>query len=309
MPDANLPVHPEQSARLGSFAGVRVREDVAFTNHKGDEKGGIRKRAEKTIEKLQEALRKVLEPEEAVFYLGRAQLPVSPLEELFLGWLAYYTDIGVLVLTNRRLLFFLVTRNGAWKKSVRSVGWGDIQEARVKGWLGKSLRVRYRDGKQESYWRLRGSDGRKIKGLIAVLIEAGQSDVFAAKGMVHLCPACVAPLASAAYKCANCGANFKTERNMARRAWLIPGGGYFYAGHAGLAALDFLIEAILLFEIVVYALVALGLTQLEVDPGEQRVSGGAAWVVVGYFAAIWVVKKLLTIRHCRRFIREFIPAA
>jgi hypothetical protein len=43
------------------------------------------------------------------------------------------------------------------------------------------------------------------------------------------------------------------------------------------------------------------------NPGETALAGGEAWVAVGFVAAILAVEKLMTIHHCRRFIREFIP--
>jgi hypothetical protein len=95
---------------------------------------------------------------------------------------------------------------------------------------------------------------------------------------------------------------------MVRRALLFPGAAYFYAGHSGLAVLDFVIEAFILIEVLLWGAVALGLTQVEPDPGEAPITGGGAWFLVGIFVAILVVKKFLIIRHCRRFIQEFVPA-
>ncbi len=112
MPSNYLAIHPELSTRLGSYLGVPVREDTAHTNHKGVEKDGVRKRAQKAIEKLQDALRKALQPEEAILYLAAGQVAPTRLEQAFLGWYGYTTGGGVLVFTNRRLLHFQVGRNG-----------------------------------------------------------------------------------------------------------------------------------------------------------------------------------------------------
>ncbi|MGD0696808.1 MAG: hypothetical protein ABSB82_18490 [Terriglobia bacterium] len=51
----------------------------------------------------------------------------------------------------------------------------------------------------------------------------------------------------------------------------------------------------------------LGLVQIETNPGEAPVTTGGALVAAAIFAALLVGKKLLTVRHCRRFIREFVP--
>jgi hypothetical protein len=307
VPDARIPIYPDHSAVLSSSVGVSIREDAAYTNAKGKEKGGIRKRTEKAIEKLQDHLRKILEPEEAVFCAVRAQLPVNFLEQFVLGWLAVVTDAGILVLTNRRLLFFLVTRNGSWKRSVRSVRLGDIQTANVKTFLGAKLELQYQDGSKDHYWKLRGDDAKRLKEMLAAILPASSGERSPAQGMVHLCPQCLTPLNAASCRCANCGQNFKDEKVMIRRTWLFPGAGYFYSGHSGLGVLDFLIEAFLLIEILYVGAEALGFVQMETSPGQAPVTSRAAWVTAAILVGILVGKKVLTIRHCRRFIREFVP--
>ena len=149
-----------------------VREDVAFANHKGVEKSGIRKRTEQALEKLQEPLRKFLEPDEAVFYVARAQIMPSGVEQFFLGWHAMFLAPAVLVLTNRRLLHLLVERNGTWKRSLRCALWGDMEEAKVKGFLGARLHIKYRDGRKEIYSAIAGNDAKKIQLLLETLIPA-----------------------------------------------------------------------------------------------------------------------------------------
>jgi hypothetical protein len=302
-----MPLYPNGSAVLGSSAGVSIREDAAYTNAKGKEKGGIRKRTEKAIEKLQDHLRKILEPEEAVFCAIRARLPVNFFEQFILGWLAEFTDAGIFVLTNRRLLFFLATRNGSWRRSVRSVRLGDIESANVKTFLGAKLELQYRDASKDCYWRLRGDDAKRLKEMLGAILPASAGERSPAGGRVHMCPQCLAPLSARSYRCANCSQNFKDEKVMIRRTWLFPGAGYFYSGHPGLGVLDFLIETAVLIEILYFGAAGLGLVRMETHPGEAPMTPGAAWVAAAILVGLLVGKKLLTVRHCRRFIREFVP--
>ena len=97
---------------------------------------------------------------------------------------------------------------------------------------------------------------------------------------------------------------------MVRRSLIFPGLGYFYAGHAGLGILDFLIEAVVLFEVVIWLLIATGVTAppARQHPGKAPATVLSAWITVAIFVASLGFKKWLTIRHCRRFIKEFIPA-
>lgn len=308
MPLSGFPIHPEQSARQASHEGVPIREDVLYSNARGKEKGGIRKRAQQAIAQLKDALLRVLGQDEAVLYVARAQALPSKLEEFFLGWLAYATHRGLLVFSNLRLLYLITSGGGKWQRSIRSARWGDIEEAKVKGWFSNTLQIKYRSGIRETYWKLRSDDAKKVKVLLAALLPASSSETSPAQGMVNLCPDCFAPLRPAIYQCQHCGLAFKDERTMVRRSLTFPGLGYFYAGHKGLAFLDFLIEAYLLLELAIWALIALGVTgPPPVGPGEAPATPLYAWITVAILAAILAFKKWLTIRHCRRFIKEFIP--
>ncbi len=308
MSSQDLIVHPEQSPRLTSLQGVRVREDTLYSNYRGQEKKGIRKRAEKAIEKLQEVLRRALGPDETVLYVARCQAPVGALEQITLGWYIYYVTGTILVFTNRRLLHFGVKRNGDWKQTLRAVSWGDVDDAQVKGWLGPVLELKYRSGKKEKYWNLQRDDAKKIKTLLIAIMSTGARESSRAQEMVSLCPFCLSELTPGVYQCAKCRAVFKDEKTMVRRSWLMPGGGYFYTKHWFLAFGDFLVEAYLSVVLLVVVGFALGfIKDTPTNPGETALAGGEAWVVAGFIAAILVVEKLLTIHHCRRFIREFIP--
>ena len=293
-----------------SLEGVRVREDTLYSNYRGEEKQGIRKRAQKAVAQLKDALLRVLGQDETVLYVARAQALPSKLEEFFLGWLAHGTHRGALVFSNVRLLYLITGRSGNWQRSIRTAHWGDIEEARVKGWLNRILQIKYRNGTRETYWRLRRDDAKKIKVLVAALLSASSSETSPALGMAHFCPDCLAPLNAGVYKCAGCGLVFKDERSMVRRSLMFPGLGYFYAGHARLGILDLLIEAFLLFEVVIWLLIATGITAPPAPhhAGKAPVTVLSAWITVAILAGMLGFKKWLTIRHCRRFIREFIPA-
>jgi hypothetical protein len=309
MPAPGFPVHPEQSPRQTSFEGVRVREDTLYSNSQGKERGGVRKRAQKAIAQLKDALLRVLAQDETVLYVTSAQALPSKLEELFLGWIAYSTHRGVLVFSNTRLLYLITGRGGKWQRSIRTAQWGDIEEAHVKGWLSPTLQIKYRDGARETYWRLRRGDARKIKALLAAVLPVSLSETSPARGMAHLCPDCLTGLTGGVYKCPRCGLGFKDESTMVRRSLMFPGLGYFYAGHAGLGILDIVFEAFLLFEIVIWVLIATGIIQPppRQRAGEAAVTAQSAWFTVAILAAILGFKKWLTTRHCRRFIKEFIP--
>jgi hypothetical protein len=308
MANPDFRVHPEEPPRPGMLHDVRVREDTLNTNYKGQEKKGIWTRAEKAIEKLGVILRPVLGPEEVVLYVARCQAPVSALERITFGWYIHYVTGTVLVFTNRRLLHFDVKSNGDWRRSLRAVNWGDVEDTQIKGWLSKTFELRYRTGKKEKYWNLGREDGKKLRILLDALFAAGARESSPAQTMVSLCPSCTAELTPRVYQCTKCGLKFKDEKTMVSRSLVVPGGGYFYTGHWFLGVGDFLVEAYLLIMAIVLAATAAGLiTDPLVEPGQEPITGAAAWIVAGLVAAILAAEKWLTVHHCRRFIREFMP--
>lgn len=308
MRDIYTRFHAEQNPRVMNLSSLKVREDTLYTNSAGEEKSGIRKRAEKALAKLEEPLRKVLEPDEIILYAAPALAPVTPLEQLTFGWYIYQAARSILVLTNRRLLQFRVATNGDWRHQMRGLYWGDIEEAKVKGLLNMALQLKYRDGKKETFWGLRRADGKKIRFLLETLLPASASEATAACGATSLCPGCFAPLSARVYQCSKCGMSFRDERSMLWRSLLIPGGGYFYARLWFLGVMDCLAEAVLLLILLVWALIALGLTQPTSRPGEAPTTAEEALIIVIVLVVMLALKKALTIYHCRRRIREFIPA-
>jgi hypothetical protein len=309
VPTTQIPIHPDQSVRLSSHFGILLREDVAFTNRKGVEKKGIRKRAEQALDKLQEPLRKILEPDEAVLYIARGQLMPGMIEQFFLGWYASYLAPATLVLTNRRLLHLFVRRNGSWNRGVRSARWGDLQDAKIKGLLSAKLHIKYRNGKKEVYWRLRGDDPKKIRLLLEVLLPTATSETSPALSMTSLCPECRTALTPGVYECPGCRLKFRDEKTLLRRSILIPGGGFFYTGHAFLGVLHFLLELFLLLELVLLGAAAMGLWPLKPSPGQAHAERGGALVAAVFLAALLALHKGAITRITRNLVRGYIPAS
>ncbi len=74
MPISDLRIHDNRLPQITKMKGISVRNDVLYTNNKGEESGGIQKRSDKGLQKLQPALQRVLVPDEAVLYLAWAYI-------------------------------------------------------------------------------------------------------------------------------------------------------------------------------------------------------------------------------------------
>jgi len=308
VPTTQIPIHSDQSVRLSSHFGILVREDVAFANRKGVEKKGLRKRAEQALDKLQEPLRKILEPEEAVLCVARAQRLPGMFEQFFLGWYVAYLAPAVLVLTNRRLLHLSVKRNGSWNRGVRCARWGDMESAKLKAFLSPKLHIKYRDGKKEVYWRLRSDDGKRIRLLLDVLLPAAFDETSPTLSMTSLCPECRAVLTPGVYDCPGCGLKFKDEKTLLRRSLLIPGGGFFYTGHAFLGTLHFAVDLILLLQVVLWGGAAIGLWAIHEGRGQALAAREAALATAAILAVLLALHKGAITRITRNLVRGFIPA-
>ena len=80
-----------------------------------------------------------------------SQAPLGTLEQFFVGWYVYRVTATRLVFTNLRLLHFGVGPGGKWDRTLKSVRWGDITSAKVKGWINRVLELRYANGTKETY--------------------------------------------------------------------------------------------------------------------------------------------------------------
>jgi hypothetical protein len=305
-------VHPMQAPRLVSREGLRVREDTLYANHKAQEKKGVRKRAEEALERLGPMLTRILEPDEIVFYAARCLAPASGFEKYSFGWHSYYVMGTMLVFTNRRLLHFhlKIKSFGGWEwgRGVRSVHWGDIEEAKAKGWLSPVLRLKYHSGVKEEYWGFRRGDIKVIKLLLDALLPQSVGDASSSQAMAPLCPECLAVFRPEDYQCGQCGLRFKSQKEMIWRSLAFPGGGYFYVGAWGFGIIDAVVESVILGLSFGALLIATGLPEAGLGPLESSLSRGEALGTALVLLFVLAIEKLMTIYHGRRFLKSLIPA-
>ncbi len=308
MANPSLPIYIDQVPRIVSSNGLSIREDVLFTDAKGRQTDSSRKKAEALLEKWREVLPALLEPNETIFYIVKScQAPVTPLEQFFLGVYAYSISATALVLTNLRIIHLGVTSRGKWRRVLKSVRWGDLSDAKVKGWISRVLDLKYASGEKERYWRLQGKDSKKIKAVLEALMPASRAEASAAQGIVSLCPDCRAVLTKRIYQCHACGLAFKNERALLKWTALIPGGGYLYAGFTVLGILSLFFEGLFLIEAILYALMATGVMQPGRTANGSASYRGDLWFTVAICLLIIGFRKLLEYMHGRRIIRTFLP--
>jgi hypothetical protein len=311
---ANLPpIHPNQAPHTNTIVGIAVREDLLFTNYKGEEKPKLRKEAARALEELQGILPRLLDAQETVLYVTRATAPLSTVEQLTLGWYGYAMYSVVLVLTNRRLLRMRVRGKSfggwTWLRGVMAASWGEVAEAKVKGWLSRTLLLKYRNGRKETYWRISSQAAKKMKLLLPVLLSAGAGETTTAQGMVSLCPDCCQVLQPRVYECGQCRLPFKDEKTLLWRNYLLPGGGYLYTGWGVPGVLHAIVDCLIILDIILFSLYALRVIAPPVPhPGEKPTTAESAAITVGFLVLFFLFENTIAWMHNRRLVRDFIPA-
>jgi hypothetical protein len=308
MANPTLAVYIDQLPRMVSSNGLSIREDVLFTDAKGRQSDRARKKEEALLEKWRDVLPPLLESNETIFYIVKnCQAPVTPLEQFFLGIYAYGATATALILTNLRIIHLGVTGRGKWRRILKSVRWGDVSEAKIKGWIGKILELKYANGAKARYWKMAGRDAKKVEAILASVLPATRAEATAAQGMVSLCPDCRIVLAQKIYQCQGCKLTFKDEKTLLKRTLLIPGGGYLYAGYTTLGVISLFFEGLFLIEAILYFLMAVGLMPPTPAENGRFPNRADLWVTAGIFLFIIALRKSLEYLHGRRIIRMFLP--
>jgi hypothetical protein len=297
VPSPDLSIHDHQLPQITKVDAISVRGDVLFTNDKGEAKASVQKRSEAALRKLMPPLQTILLPGEAVLYVARAHSPLTPLEQITAAWWTRLLAAAAIVITNQRLLFFPVKRDGSWRESVRAVYWGDLEEVKPRGLLVHHVTFKSKNGTKATYTHFRRRDAKKIAAISKALHPTASGEMTSAHGFVQLCPGCRNVLTPSHYLCPACGLAFKDEKTMVRRSILLPGGGYFYTGHPFIAMLPAVIEGFLMLDILVLLFAGL-------SSPSTRVTVLPTLTVLILF---WSLETAVTILHCRRYIREFIP--
>jgi len=267
-----------------------VNREVCFSNHKGAFKEKIMEDQTKTLAKFVPFLKPLLEPGEEILLSVEATSPMSFLEQWTTGWMIYYLKRCVLIFTNRRILHFPTKHNFAPKHSLSQIRYGDMEEFKLSGFLGRFLKIEYKSGKREKFYYIKSREFKKLKTLENLFTKDQPTPI---RERHFLCPRCITPLVRDIFSCPNCHLEFKNMKEAIRRSILFPGGGYFYTGHPVLGIMDAITEGILLLELIVILFRAL--TTME------------SWGLVLLFAVLLFYEKLITIYHVKSYINEYIP--
>jgi hypothetical protein len=274
--------------------GLRINKGISFTTDKDKPHKGTMNRQLKILRDFAPILKQFLKPDEEILLAVRACSPMSLFEQMTMGWIIFYLKRCVLVVTNKRILHFPSKTNFAPKATVAQILYGDIAEAKLRGFLGRVLTLKYRSGKKEGFNYIQSPEFKKLKAILASLPKGGQPSEVSERH--HLCPRCQARLLKGRFSCPNCHLKFKDGERALRLSILYPGGGYFYTKHPFLGIGDAIVEGFLLIAVIA------GLVDLLMGKG-----GPEDWVSVFLLGVVLIVEKDETIYHAKHYVNEYIP--
>ena len=263
----------------------------AFTNRKKKFREKLKKQQLRILKDFVPILNHQLEPGETILLAMRGVSPFRILEELTTGWWIFMAKRCLLVLTDRRILHFPATLRFRPRNSVFQIRFTDIESFKARG----RITFRYRNGQKEVFHQVR--NGRKFKALFGTM-NLGSGVTTSQKGRHPVCPRCTAALTRDSYACRTCRLKFKNPRSARLYSIFLPGGGYFYTRHFVLGLVDAVVEAALIFLLVLYTA-----GYFLAKPGYEN-----GLVLAAVFGVLLFLEKLITVYHAEHFIREYLPA-
>jgi len=268
--------------------GLPVKNSFMFTDAKGIEKKGIKKRQLTLLKKL-EFLPRFLKSDEEIYLVTTACSPISIMEQLTTGAIVFYIKRSLLVFTNKRIIHVPTTVGYNFRHSIAQIQYNDIKDIRL---VWGALKIQYANKKKERFLQI----GRKERAKIRQFIRKLKLDREASKHQqrYHICPSCMRSLKKSEFRCAACGLEFKSSGRAQLLSLVIPGGGYFYTGHWFLGVMDFIVEASLIY------LTA----NAFLNPDVANVIGISDGML---FLAILAIEKIMTIYHANHYVKEYIP--
>jgi len=268
--------------------GLPVDRNIIFSNHKDTYKQKIEKRQTKLLQKIS-FIKSFLKEDERILLVTTGCSPMSIMEQFLTGWIVFYLKRSLFVFTNKRIFHIPTKFNYSYRNSIAQTLYADCQTIEMKG---RTLVVRYKNGRKEKFYYMGGKERKKIKALLKTISLEGVQSKTARR--INLCPRCTKELIEDEYTCRNCRLEFKSKAEAKRISIVYPGGGYFYAGHPWLGIGDAITESILLLFVV--------LTLVDALQGGK--DGFGSFVL---FSIILALEKAITVYHSNHFIKEYIP--
>lgn len=241
----------------------------------------------KLLQGIDAKLRRVLRPEERVYFLTPGTT-VSLAEQFFVGWIAYYLNMRALVFTTERVLLLEIDNRKRAGKLVSQIPYAAI--ASVKStWTGH-CRVSLINKETYNFQNVPKADRKFLAEFLREIVQGTHAPFQRVPGLEHLCPHCFALVPGHPSACPACRGSFKSPDRAALLSLAFPGVGDWYLGHRGVAIVELLGACFMWWLFVLVPLVAPG------TPGAEPLNA-AYWATVAIVLLVAHGVDALVTRH------------
>jgi hypothetical protein len=288
-------INDGNDSEAAEVEGLPVNTEVLFSNHKGVYKKGIEKRQSKQLENIN-YIKPFLYEDEEILLVTDGCSPIPFFEQFFGGLWVRVQKQSKFIFTNIRIIHvplkafcFSFSGKSMYRNSIAQILYSDCESIKQNG---RTLKVKYKSGKKESFCYIAPKERKKIQSLIPRISLEGQASN--AKERSHLCPQCQGILIRDIYECPNCQLEFKDKKTARKLSWTWPGGGYFYTGHHVMGVFDALAEGYIIFILCIVVI--------------EMIKSAEFWYEgLLIFGVALAVEKMATVYHSNKFLEEFIP--
>lgn len=273
-----------------SIFGVPVDRKIIFADHKGNYKSRIEKRQRKLIVKST-FIKFFLHHNEQIQCLTTGYSPVSVLEQVLTGPAFLFFKRAIFIFTDERILHIPTRFNrSSFNSAVSQILYEDCAGIVLKG---RNLIVKYKNGTEERFPYIGRREKKKLRALLAG-VELKPKAAGKLKQRALLCPSCTNVLNRSANTCPACKLKFKSGLGAKIRAWLIPGGGYFYTRHMLMGTVACILEIAIMAKII-YDWIAF------------RDGLSVNLLLTAVLLCVLMGEKAISAFHCSQLVQDFLP--
>ena len=188
----------------------------------------LSKRKLKILKAIDPTVRKMLKDGENVYYMTDG-IRTSSLENLFIGWVAYYYNYMAFVFTSERVILIHLKSKRKKGAYVGEIKYTDIESIH-SSFLG-NFTLKFHNNKNVLFRKVPRKDRKFLKEFLNPILGQAESNADTAiHGIRNLCPRCFAHITDYPSLCPNCSCKLKSPVIAGCLSLILPGMGDIYLG-------------------------------------------------------------------------------
>lgn len=203
----------------------------------------LSKRKLKILKAIDPTVIKMLKDGENVYYMTDG-IRTSSLENLFIGWVAYYYNYMAFVFTSERVILIHLKSKRKKGAYVGEIKYTDIKSIH-SSFLG-NFTLKFYNNKNVLFRKVPRKDRKFLKEFLNPILGQAESNADTAiPGIRNLCPRCFTHLTDYPSLCPNCSCKLKSPVVAGCLSLILPGMGDIYLGSKILGFIELIIMIII----------------------------------------------------------------